>query len=574
MHDASFRIVVTLSLLASWPLQVTAGDIAIPQTITFGNGAACDFNVGDLESMQSAINAAGGGDTIRVTNQATWTVPAGLVVANKSLTIVGGFSDCTDTTSDPDTPSIFNATGSATTLTVSNAIAGVHNVLVRNINLTGGDGGANKGGGVDLSGAMQLRLDNVNVQTSDADNGGGIYVHGGPPIPTLRLEGGSLIGATSIFAGKNNAFGNGGGIYCDNGGIIQWVDASINFNTANAGGGMYLDGCDLTMPSAPGNELRTVEMRGNEVIEEGGGLFARDSSDVSLTSELNRQVRISDNKADGTGGGVQLINSDFNAVGLKLEQNSAGNTGGGAFVLDSTFNMFRGDSTNCPDRDRCSTFTRNFATGAVGGIIAQSNSFVDLRQLFMESNTGASVAAVSVSSNSSLTLRDVQLAGNTGSDPGNTRLLSANDGTLDLRHVTAAFNNVEMVIRSTAGSSLAIFDSILWHPSNSIVDEDGSGTFDLGCNNASDLASMPGSLTHTPGFLYGDVATLPIPILHLAPTSENIDGCSEVPPPNPAFDVVRQPRVVAIPEVPDLGGTLDRGAVEYQALVFKHGFEN
>lgn len=83
----------------------------VPETKTVGPGGGppCDFS-----GIQAAIDCANSGDTIRISNQQNWTVNPGLVVANKSLTIVGGFSDCADTTSD-STPSIINGAGLDTT---------------------------------------------------------------------------------------------------------------------------------------------------------------------------------------------------------------------------------------------------------------------------------------------------------------------------------------------------------------------------------------------------------------------------------------------------------------------------
>jgi len=564
------------SLMAFWPVAFATGEIIVlPETITFGVGASCDFDAASFV-IQDAIDSADSGDTIRISNELTWIVPAGLVVANKSLTIVGGFSNCTDDSSDPATPSFINAIGSSTTLTVSNAIAGVPTVLVRNIVLFNGDGGATKGGGVDLSGGILLRLDNVDVQDSDADYGGGIRIHGGPPIPTLSLEGGSLIGGTSIFGGSNSASQHGGGIYCDDGGVIEWEHASINFNNALVGGGMYLEGCTLTMPSAPGSELRTVEIRGNEALQAGGGLYATGSSDITLTSELNRQVRISNNKAGTTGGGIYLINSNLDAAGLKLEQNSAEGNGGAAYLLGSTFDLGRGNPTgaNCPDRERCATITRNLSADPVGGVLGGNGSVVDLRQVFVEANSGNSVAALSVSNGSTLILRDVQLTGNTATGGGDSRLISAVDATLDLRHVTAAANEVNSLIRTLSSSTVTIHDSILWEPGIPTLGGDGTAILDLSCNNASENGTIAGAVTHTPGFLTGDVVGLPPPILHLAPSSKNIDTCDDAPLPNPAFDIIGQLRVVDIPEVADGAGALDRGATEYQPPLFKDGFED
>lgn len=562
-------------LLLLWPMWANAGIVVVPNTITFGTGASCDFQSA-FDSIQDAIDSANSGDTIRITNEASWIVPSGLVVANKSLTIVGGFSNCSDTTTDPNTRSYINADGFSTTLTVSNAIAGVPTVLVRNIVLSGGNGAASKGGGVDLRGGILLRLDYVKVQNSDADRGGGIRVHGGPPIPTLRLEGGSLIGGMSKFDDPNNAFLYGGGIYCDNGGIIEWQDASINYNSALAGGGMYLNGCTVTMPAAPGNTFRTVEIRGNEVLEQGGGLVAINSSSLTLGSALNRQVWIRNNKAVSFGGGIYMIGSSLDAAGLKLEENQAGGTGGAAYLFGSTFDLSRGNPTgaNCPDKSRCATVTRNLTTSIVGGIFGTSTSVIDLRQVFVESNSASNVAALGVTGDSTLVLRDVQLAGNSATNLSGTALISSNDATLDLRHVTAASNDVDELVDSVTASNVTIHDSILWQPGVPTLDDDGTGTLDLLCNNASENATMAGAVTHAPGFLAGDVFGLPIPILHLAPTSQNIDTCADVPPSNPAFDIIGQLRVVNIPEVSNLAGALDRGASEFQPPLFKDGFED
>lgn len=158
--------------------------------------------------IQTAINNADPGDIIRVQIH-NWQLISGLLIANKSLTLVGGYSDCNDTTADPDQPTILDMGDQETVVTVSSAIAGVQNVWLRNLLLRQGNGGLNKGGGVDLSGAVNLRLDNVDVQENQASYGGGIHVHGGPPHPTLSLEGGSRIGGTAPDVAQNEASVNG-----------------------------------------------------------------------------------------------------------------------------------------------------------------------------------------------------------------------------------------------------------------------------------------------------------------------------------------------------------------------------
>jgi hypothetical protein len=133
---------------------------------------------------------------------------------------------------------------------------------------------------------------------------------------------------------------------------------------------------------------------------------------------------------------------------------------------------------------------------------------------------------------------------------------------------------VDAVIESNLASNVTVHDSILWQPGIPTLGGDGTAILDLSCNNASENVTIAGAVTHTPGFLTGDVVGLPLPILHLAPASQNIDTCDDVPPSNPAFDLLGQMRVVDIPEEPDGAGPLDRGAAEYQPPLFKDSFED
>lgn len=560
-------------LLLAWAPNTDAQIVLPPVTHTVGPGGGppCDFS-----SIQAAIDAAATGDIIRVTTGINWLVASSLTIANKSLTLVGGYSDCEDTTSDPDQPSTVSGLGFVSTLTVSRNIAGVQNVLVRNFTLRMGEGGNDKGGGVDLSGAVVLRLDNVRVQENEADYGGGIRIHGGPPIPTLRLEGGSLIGGIDAFVIHNNAFQNGGGIFCDNGGIIEWLDASINFNTALNGGGISMNDCTLTMPAASGSELRAVEIRGNQALTNGGGIHALNSSELNISSAGNRQVRISNNKADGgNGGGVFLLGSDLFAKGVQIEENTAGDTGGGVHMSGSSLELDRGDSggANCPERERCATLYRNHADGQGGAVYLFGASVADLRQVFVDRNTANDMPGMLVSIGASLIMRDVQLSAN-NARLANTELIFASASTLDFRHVSAAFNDVDQVIRTIDGTNVKIHDSILWQPGLDTLVGDGSAILDLSCNNAVEDVTLPGAAMHPPGFLTGEKLTERRPVLRLAPDSQNVDACDNNPGPSPDSDALGLPRVVDNPEVADQSGPLDRGALEFQPPIFEDGFED
>jgi predicted outer membrane repeat protein len=551
---------------------VEAGIIVVPNTWTVGTGGGppCDFS-----NVDDAVNAAASGETIRVNNDISWFTAVGLQIANKSLTLEGGYSDCADDTPDPDQPSSIGSVGFSTMLTVSNAIAGVPTVLIRHITLHNGDGGATKGGTIDLSGGVLLRLDNVDVQDGRADYGGGIRIHGGPPIATLRLEGGTRIGGVAPFVVHNNAFQQGGGIYCDGSGVIEWVDASITFNTALHGGGIFMNGCSLTMPEAAGADFRVVEIRGNQALGSGGGIYGSNNASLSMNSSTNRQVRIDGNQADVDGGGIFLSVATLDADGVQIEENEAGNYGGGLYLSQSSAGLDRGNPSgaDCPTRERCATLSRNLAGvhGAAAYLIGGTQ--LDLRQVFVESNAAVNMPGMLVTGASTLVLRDVQFAGNAGL--AGAELIFASDSTLELRHVSSAFNTVARSIRTIGGSNVTIHDSILWQAEGTTtLGGDGTAVLDLSCNSASENATLPGAATHSPGFLDGDALTLPLPVLQLAADSANVDACDDAPAPNPAFDAVGSPRVVDATDVADQAGPLDRGALEYQPPIFIDGFED
>jgi len=568
----------TAALAVATPAIAAEAKVALaPVTYTVGSDpGSCDFS-----NIHDAIMAAASGDTVQVSNEIAWPT-AGLSIANKSLNLIGGFSDCNDTTTDSNAPTIIMQTGSESVITVSNAIAGVPTVFLRHLVLRQGDGGASKGGGIDVSGGLVLRVHHVAIEDNQAMLGGGIRIHGGPPSPTVRLEGGSLIGGTSVVDGGNNATSKGGGIYCDSGAQIEWRDASINYNSALDGGGLYLSNCALGMPSAIGTSLRTVDIAHNRALSSGAGLMAVDGATVDLVSEANRQVRIIANEADydhsgsGDGGGLFIFQSSLTAVGLNLEENIAYSGAAFAVAGGGSIDMDRGNPNgdNCPSKPRCSTVSRNQSTGNLAGAMYAYNGNVDLRQTFVEDNHSLDNTVGVFNMGSMLTARSVQISGNTPQFPGTNSLIEvSNNSTMDLRLVTAAFNNAGSFFSTGNGSTVVLADSIFWQPGIDTLVDDGTTILSVSCLNAAENVTVPAA-THNPGFRVGDGGKQVEPLLDLNSSSPNIDACSDMPLPNPAFDVVGQFRVVDVPEVADLGGALDRGAFEYQPPLFADGFED
>ena len=573
-------------LLAVLPALAAAGGKGIvlpPATHTVGPGGDCDYG-----SLVTAINAAASGDSIHLVSGEFGFIGAGLSVHNKSLSIVGGYASCAAANPDPDNPTrLTKINGGDSLLTVSRNIAGSGSVLLRHLLLSGGDGGAATGGGVDLSGEVLLRLDHVVVSGNTADHGAGVRVHGGPPSPTLRLEGGSRIGGVSALDGGNHATQDGGGIHCDGGARIEWVDAAINFNSAFNGGGLFLNGCELDTPPPAGAAAGLAEIRGNRAVGNGGGLAANLFSTIQLESTRNRPIRIVGNRADedgdgaGNGGGLWLLFADVHASGLRIDGNQA-DDGGGVYVSGGSFDMDRGNPTgaNCPEKLRCATLSGNQATAIGGAIYAGNSASVDIRQSFIEANQAGNSPLAHISTDAALLLASVQVSGNQATGPGGG-LLFAHTADLDFRNVSIAFNDsdISSVLRLQNLSHAVLHDSIFWEAAGvDIVDTGGDVSVGVSadCVNASEGMSIAAA-THDPGFWFGQTPppTIgPPALLYLADDSPNLDACDTAPLPNPAFDAAGRPRVQDIADVADLAGPLDRGALEWQPPLFADGFED
>ncbi len=140
-----------------------------------------------------------------------------------------------------------------------------------------------------------------NVATSTiASSGGGIYISGGHPVITntiitansaygqfgasgggISVNGSSpIIDNSDIDSNSVSNFGNygtaGGGIYFSSTAYLSLVNCVINGNSANKGGGIYIDGS----PSFPGMTNCTI-VRNTATTENGGGVFfANNSTDI------------------------------------------------------------------------------------------------------------------------------------------------------------------------------------------------------------------------------------------------------------------------------------------------------
>ncbi len=135
----------------------------------------------DYSSVQSAVDAANDGDTIKVaTGTYTGINNKGghpqVVYIDKSVTIRGGYTTFNWTTSDPAAnPTTLDAQGNGRVLYITGNI----NVTIEGLRITGGDAtviGSGQGGGVFVDKAKVNIRKNYIFKNTAANGGAGIFM--------------------------------------------------------------------------------------------------------------------------------------------------------------------------------------------------------------------------------------------------------------------------------------------------------------------------------------------------------------------------------------------------------------
>jgi parallel beta-helix repeat protein len=265
----------------------------------------CTSSAIPCRTIQYAVDqAAASGDTIRVA-QGTYTqtnarprndiVATGnvtqVVYISKSLTIRGGYTTTDNFVS-------YHPLTQTATIDAQNKGRGAYIVngafaTVRDLRITNGN--ANNMGG----------------DSSGMDSGGGIYAYGG---------GVGVIG-NSIF---NNTAEAGGGVYLNNLICLFCFQNAILTNTATISGG------GVVLVNSPGVALVQNDISGNSATHRGGGVLLRNSGSIVQDNTINRNSAGSQG-----GGGIGLEFSDNASVtGNTFMQNSVSIGNAGAVFLE------------------------------------------------------------------------------------------------------------------------------------------------------------------------------------------------------------------------------------------------
>lgn len=334
-------------------------------TIAEGTTVEIDLNGYVLEGTGSGSVITNNG-TLTITDSNPTTKHYGSL-ENRTYTFVTGSG--TDAVRDDRTASdaIWEYDPSATTGTlIEGGIITGGNVQGSNSKINGGGGIHNKGtvyfqkGTIAGNETISYGGGVISVQNSvfhitggsimynwSFDQTGGIYVYGGTltmtsghidhnacggtgggaridkptggPEGTFTMQGGTIDYNRAM--GNRSQVGNGGGVYSEYGGSFTFSGGSISYNTAyNRGGGIdFWSSGTFTMN---GN----CKVIGNVAGYRGGGISIAiytksDTTGVQLNINSS-EVEISGNKAP-FGGGVSIVNGDFNMSAGKVTNNTA-----------------------------------------------------------------------------------------------------------------------------------------------------------------------------------------------------------------------------------------------------------
>lgn len=535
-----------------------AGVIILPPTIhTVGAGGTCDF-----ATIQAAINAADDDDIIAIARDQVYNNQQ-LFVTNKSLEFRGGFDDCGDG-SPGALDTLVNGNGSASVFSITSNEVDPAEVSFANIAIWGG--GGSDGGGLHISGNVEVVVAAGSVSNNDVSgSGGGIFLSGADA--SVVIGDNAIIGSTSAVL-VNSAV-SGGGIFCENG-KVQFESVDLVGNTAQVGAGIYGESCTISNIAPQGGGDRPVRIRDNEATGFGGGMYLVEDSLVGLGRFPNQLVEISNNSGSH-GGGAFVSNSIVFAAGVEVTGNHADQSGGG-FNLDSAaeLRMDRvSDEDVCGQKLRCSLLTDNSAGISGGALTVLSGSEAKVQQTFVENNdAGNGPLAIVDGADSALYMSSVVVRYH---DPDDAiyNIEATNSAEVGIAYATFVDNGVRP-LRLMSNSTGHLFNSILIGNFGGDIFEGAGTTLLSGCNNTHQPTNF-NSEVHPAGF--EDAAEVTGAGLMLADDSQNLDRCAN---PNAGFfeiffDIAGNDRIYDDPNVPNDPAAADRGAFERGDLIFADG---
>lgn len=595
-----FRFILFLCLTLAVPVRaeqaVAKGFIVPPVMFRVGAfGPPCTH-----ATLSAAINAASGSGTtvIRLANNQVYN-SINENISGKNLTIEGGFVDCAAPTPQADTrTTLTGAIGSSDSVLEIIGGANERTIVLRDLEIEGGESDADGGGGVEIDGNAIVTFDNLLIAQNLSNNGGGVHVSGAANPVELRFVGGTeSLNFNSAALLQNQASGNGGGLYCEQATVrVDGVLRSWLNTAAGRGGGVFLDDCSLTVGQLGADEARLNFMTNQ--AHSGGGLWAQAGSLVVLRG-VRHEFDL--NRARDAGGGIVLTGAltamyaDRTSVHMNRVHNEnipmvdiiAHAFGGGLYVANGAEADFDdGLAQSCPmpfdiigeneNEPTCVRFrgnearTDNPAGTSAGGAIYVNNAELRVRQARLVANASDVGTAVHAAGDATEVLLESVIVDH--NSPGDYAL-SFSAGA-DATVAFATFNDASdgpysIQVRDT-GTTLGLHASVITDLNHAGVEIDSEATVQVSCLIASLAATVPAIAVPSSG----DFVALFDGDYRPSPNSQLIDRCNDTPYAPTSRDVRGVARPVDDPGRTNNPGVYDVGAFERQPdHVFADSFE-
>jgi hypothetical protein len=594
IRSAMMKIQGLLSIaLLALVLTTSAG----AQTLRVGSG--CTYS-----TIQSAVDAVatGGSATLRVRSE---LFEESVVIVNKSITLVGGHSDCATTAVSG--VSELDADGTAAPALNLLATSGAVSLRVENFDIRNGTGvdfflAPFPGGGLNIATTSPASTNTVIDNTWIYDNtteytGGGVALTG-TGTGSVVIREGSLIFDNA--ATGDNAYG--GGFYCENNYTIVKRGGRITDNTAGSdtaedgrGGGLFIDGCTFSWFAhpAPIEPSGLAQLARNTAHGYGGGLYATGGASVFLrgihdgaptTSTAPLEIRGNEAVNDGASGIVGFGGAIY-ATGTGTEvtadrswivNNSARRIGGALYIADGAKVTVERPGETCHNSSRCSRLSNNRADDVGGALyVSDEDSQLTIRRTTVADNNERPFY---VAEGGTLEVTDSLIHGDSNSDESFSAFAGSSASpttTIRIRGSTIADTTPMFSIFRLVNdpARLILQDSIVHERTftDVINIQSGSPSVDIDCvlwHAAPSGISASRTLVGDPMFTDRDQDRY-----YLKQGSRAINFCSGSPP-APATDLEWNPRGIVQSEPSPLHGPYDLGAFEIDDGLFGDRFED
>ncbi|WP_154222516.1 hypothetical protein [Marinicella rhabdoformis] len=548
--------------------------------VTVGQGQECDYN--------NLFTAYEDNDLeIRVTNEQVFT---NNFIIEKFKIIKGGYDNCLAAQAgvvgnEKSKWSGLNALNN-TVIEVDVNLAILATVIIENFEIYDGKNESASGaGGIKVSGKSNVIIRDSIIYDNGGNEGGGLHVFGEDAILTLE----------NTVVRNNTATGYGGGIYCSDGAHLN-IDgnSTIHDNEAALNGGGLFGGndCDIVNNSGWLVDGRNRQGVSFNTANKGGGIYLQTGAQIEMSGTYYYPGIIKRNYTDAanglSGGGLYLTGEGTTAVLINshIINNDSSGHGAGMVVTDHATLYMSQAAEGCEylEAEYCSQISNNWVqvvnySGGAGYISDYAE--VNISQTEISHNKSILVNVFNLDEAAYLRLEGNLIRQNDGlgQSPAYSLFHIGEAGSepsqLDYLYNTVVANDVDRIFTANNISGrqvLNVFNSIIWD-NGTIFNFNGPATAQIDCTIVHESASLSGNvgavLTNDPLFINAAIADYR-PSL----ASDAIDFCDNSLFPAQFNDMNNNPRGFDMASVNNAFGTYDAGAYEYAPdIIFRSGFE-